>query len=405
MLARHARHIRIGGLIAATLLLGVVLLWQLPIRKEGCDASIPRIGASPHHEGDVFAQGATSPVRRDRLVGTGQQRRAGSVHPASGSADEVPFASRGRAGGTGVQRVEASLSLERCLAVLEFGSEADRLRMRQRLADEATMHLLTQLLQAGGVAEQTAFSVLLGRRAPDAMVAALGHLLTRPEQDGYWVKLARQWGGRADGCQVELLVRLLLQATPQGRMRLVSLLGCLDTEEGLYQLLYAAERHNHAWLRELAMDMVFASGRQAVRALMQDVLVTHPDAHIRALAADELAHIGTGDAVRFLAQAGGRDASLHEPCLAAIETVSSGYAQQTLLGIAQEPGYPDAYRIAALRALGQMPRSDYLASMLRTLALTTPNPILAQESWANHEQVVQIEEPDATRPQQEEVWF
>lgn len=413
----------ISIIVAAALGMVMVALYE----AGDDDAAIPTFTAenNSHGLGDCVGEriaSSSSPVGRMtptpetdsctplRKRDTEEQHSARLSEMCASGGDEVPFRADAAGGDADSGRVPETLTVDNSLDVLRNGTIEDRARLRKRLREAGDVRLLTKLMQEGGnQAEPLAFAVLLGMDDSEGVIAALGHLLTRESTDSRWEALARQFGEFVDARHVDLMVTLLSKTTPEGQARLVALLPFLNGEEALYQLLYSAGEWEADWLHNLTLNTVFSSGKSGSTTLMKDFLVAHQDLEIKALAADGLSRIGTDASVRFLAQAGVMHPRIEPMCLAALENVASGYAQETLLGMVSGAQYPVAYRVAAVHALEQMPASDYVASQLGTLSVTVSDNRVAAEAKRVHDgldSVILRDSGFSTGSQRdEEVWF
>lgn len=254
-----------------------------------------------------------------------------------------------------VERVPPITSEDVLAALREGDRDALRALRERLLADgNASLDLIEALLEAGvWRAEHFAMSMLHGMATPEARIIAIGHMLTRPVANARgWHRLARRVGHMMDGDSVDLIVGMLGEAEGHTQRRLLALLQHARSEDALFRLYMVGDEHADEHIRQVAINTVFRGRRPGSMTLLQDIMLTHENPEVSAMAAVGLAEAGWGPAVQFLAQtANGSDRGA-EVARWALEQAQRPQSHRSLAQIAGDAGYSTEVRLAAVRALG-----------------------------------------------------
>ena len=152
-------------------------------------------------------------------------------------------------------------------------------------------------------AERFAVGILARIGTQQAAILALGHMLTRPGgEDATWGRLARLTGAMLDGSMVDLVAGMLQDATGEARLRLLAVLRHVQQEEALFRMLLAAGEYGDDGLTEVTVAALFRAGKPGSVHILKDLLATHSNPDMVAMAAIGLAERGTADAVQHLAE-------------------------------------------------------------------------------------------------------
>lgn len=286
---------------------------------------------------------------------------------ASASAERVPR--RGH---------DPAITVEDVLALLAEGGREALAELQRNLiaAGNASLPLLEAMLQAGRwQAERMAISVLSQIDTTEALFVGLGHLLTReqPVRRG-WHHLAATLGRGMNGDMVDLLAAMSEDAEGESRRRMIMLLQHVRSEDGLFRLYMLGEEHPDPVIRRMALNTVFRGRRYGSMPLLQDIMMTHENAEVAAMAAIGLAEGGWQDALAFLAAAGSGGGTEAEIALHALEHARSTRSQHVLTQIAGGVDYTDDVRLAALRALGNSRRPQRARRYVAQLAAHADSP-------------------------------
>jgi hypothetical protein len=271
-----------------------------------------------------------------------------------------------------------TLTAETCLNALRSMDSKALTAYRAALLAQgnSALALLEALLGDGSPdAERFAIEVLARIQTPETLTLAISHMLTRPAfTDNNWNRLARIVGGALDAATVDLVARLLHEATADGRRRMLNLLANVRTEEALFQLLVAAGEIEQDELNDVTMKALFYDGKRESMELLKDLMLTHEDSAVAALAAAGLAKRGTPDETRFLADLGNGDNALTQIALQALQQIRNSHSQNALIDIAGSGAYSRAVRYSAIAALGNSGSSDNVQRALRNLTITSDDP-------------------------------
>jgi hypothetical protein len=260
------------------------------------------------------------------------------------------------------------------LAAIEAEDQDGLQRLRDLLlaGGEESLQVLEGLLVAGiWRVELFAMEMLAAIGTPEARLAAIGHLLTRPSGGSRgWHRLAHTISGMLDGSAVDLLLGMLADAEGHARRRVMGLLGSVSGEDALLRLYLAAEESEDQSLKHVAGHVLFRGRRPGSEVILKEIMLSHEDPNVMAMAAMGLARSGQAGSIRFLAETG--NGSTHEAELArwALERTSRRRAPDVLVDIAQSPVYSSDVRVAAVRALGRGRRNDSLNEALQQIATT-----------------------------------
>jgi len=267
--------------------------------------------------------------------------------------------------------------------------------------------LLEAMLAAGGAdAERFAIEMLARIKTPETLTLAISHMLTRSAfSDHNWNRLARILGGALDGSTVDLVARLLRGATEDGRRRMLNLLANVRREEALFQLLVAAGEIDQDELNDVTMKALFDDGKRESMELLKDLMLTHEDPAVAALAAAGLAKRGSPAETRFLADIGNGDSALVDIALDALQQIRSTYSQNTLIEITGSGNYSRAVRQSAITALANSGNSDNIQRALRNLTTTSDDPEIRIIAQNQLDQIQPSTTPSAVSTNNTETWF
>lgn len=273
--------------------------------------------------------------------------------------------------------------------VLAMFEEGDQEGLRALQADliaagNASLPLLEALLGAGiWRAERMAIRVLSQIDSTEARLIGVGQLLTReqPVRRG-WHHLAAMMGRNMNGEMVDLLAAMSADAEGESRRRLLTLLQHVRNEDGLFRLYMLGEEDPDPAVRRMAVNTVFRGRRYAGLPLLQDIMLSHENPEVAALAAVGIAEGGWNDALAFLAEAGSGGGAEAELALRALEQARNPRSRRILTQIANDSDYALDVRVAAVRALGNSARPWHARHSLAHLAANADTPAVRDAAAA-----------------------
>jgi hypothetical protein len=295
---------------------------------------------------------------RDRFLARSVDGLPMAVHPApdAGAGEEMPFVVSGDQGNV----ANAGLALPSdpaglCSALHDAlaagaGAKASAIRNRLLALDGHAVPALSEWLHCGVVSvEVEAVRLLAGIGDAQGLAAALGKLLTTPVNEPSYRHFRAAFADNRSPAVAAWLVRMLGEVEQeQTGERLLDLLYAMRGPETVEALAWAAlnpldDTHAGDTLDSLAMRRDPSETDALVAALSAET------ESVRIAAAFGLAGVGSGMACSILA--GEAESAPMGSAGQALGTVSSSYAQETLLALALDAGRSAEVRIAAVHSL------------------------------------------------------
>lgn len=216
---------------------------------------------------------------------------------------------------------------------------------------------IAALLHSGNPASEIeAVRMLAQIGGGDALAAALGKLLTVPEDSPDYKKFINAFADCHSPAVANWLTGALGQAkTEEMRQRVLTLLAALRGPEVIDSLAAALASPIDAMHAKDCAELLAKSSDPEQAAILRDLLATGNTTEIQTLAASGLAHVGSREACAALIETGASSEATAEAARKALATVSSSYGQEALIQAAINPAIPYAVRYAAVQALSTQP--------------------------------------------------
>jgi hypothetical protein len=259
-------------------------------------------------------------------------------------------------------------------------AKTEREKLRAALAGAAAsgnVRELAALLHSGDLYSEIEAVRLLARNGSgEALAAALGKILTVPADSPDYNKFIKAFANSRSAAVAEWLTGFLGQTqTEDVRQRVFSILASLNGPEVIDGLAAGLARPGDARHAEDCAELLARSSDPEQAAALRDLLTAGETAEIQTAAARGLAGVGSGAAVATLMDAGASAEAVAAASLAALATVDSSYAQETLIEAAVNPSIPPEVRYAAVEALSTQ-SGQRVRTALANLGQGTGDPVL-----------------------------
>lgn len=232
------------------------------------------------------------------------------------------------------------------------GSGAGVAALRDRLLalGPPAVPALSALLHDGAEeVELEAFRLLIQIGNKDGLALVLAKILSMPDEAAAYPRMLAAFANNRSALLADWLTDALgLAKDAPTRNRLLDLLYAMRGPETAEALAWAALNPADDLHARDILDCLALRRDPSETVVLAEAMESDTEA-LRLAAANGLADIGSGDACRILADAA--ESRAGGPIVASLGSVSSAYAQETLIELALDNGRSTAVRVAAVQSL------------------------------------------------------